>query len=394
VITLDTMHLNRVQSINPVTRTATFEAGIYGPELERHLQAAGFTLGHFPQSFHFSTLGGWIAARSAGQFSDRYGKAEDFLAHAQMISPAGTWSTSEAPASAAGPDLNGVVAGSEGTMGVITEATVHIHPAPPVEKTYMFLFRHVAEGVHAVRQLRQDEQLPLAMLRLSDAEETRFLMRFRSGGTSLGKTLFKAALGLRGYTDRPALLLVGLTGAPGSVRRGTRRVMRHCRQAGGAFAGPRADWRSGHYAMPYLRDDLMDRGIGVDTVETATTWDNVLHLHQAVRRAAARHATDAGYSCATLAHISHSYPDGASLYFTFLFPMDLGHEIGQWRALKRAVSDTIVSYGGTISHHHGVGRDHQPWMERELDEPARSAIRAIQQQLDPHGTCNPGKLVG
>ncbi len=394
VLTLDTMHLNRIRRLNPATRTATVEAGLYGPELERRLQAAGFTLGHFPQSFHFSTLGGWIAARSAGQFSDRYGKAEDFLAHATVVSPTGTWSTSSAPASAAGPDLNAIVAGSEGAMGVITQATVHIHPTPPVEKTYMILFRHVAEGVHAVRQLRQDEQLPLSMLRLSDAEETRFLMRLRSGTSSLGARLYKAVLGLRGYTDRPALLLVGLTGAPGAVRRGTRRMLRLCRQAGGAFVGPRSDWRSGHYAMPYLRDDLMDRGIGVDTMETATTWGQVLHLHQAVRRAAARHAADAGYTCATLGHISHSYPDGASLYFTFLFPMDRGREQAQWRALKHTVSGTIVSHGGTISHHHGVGRDHRPWLERERGRPALDVVRAIKRQLDPHGTCNPGSLVG
>lgn len=393
-ITLDMMRMNRMLDLNPVTRTATFQAGIYGPELERQLQAEGHTLGHFPQSFHFSTLGGWIAARSAGQFSDRYGKAEDFLARARIVSPESTWSTSEVPASAAGPDLNAVVAGSEGTLGVITEATVHIHPTPPVERTYMVLFRHVSEGVHAVRRLRQDERLPLAMLRLSDAEETRFLLRFRGGSSSLGQRLYKSVLGLRGYTERSALLLIGLTGSAGTVRRGTMRALRHCRDAGGAFAGPRSDWRSGHYAMPYLRDDLMDRGIGVDTMETATTWDNVLHLHQAVRRSAAQHAADAGYACTILGHISHSYPDGASLYVTLLFPIDQGNEIVQWRALKRAVSDAIVAHGGTISHHHGVGRDHRPWLERDKGAAAMGVVQAIKNQLDPNGTLNPGTLVG
>lgn len=393
-ITLDMMRMNRMLDVNPVTRTATFQAGIYGPELERLLQAEGHTLGHFPQSFQFSTLGGWIAARSAGQFSDRYGKAEDFLARARIVSPDGTWSTSAAPASAAGPDLNAVVAGSEGALGVITEATVHIRPTPPVERTYMFLFRHVAEGVHAVRRLRQDERLPLTMLRLSDAEETRFLLRFRSGGSSLGKRLYKAVLGLRGYTERPALLLVGLTGSAAAVRQGTMRILRHCRSAGGAFAGPRADWRSGHYAMPYLRDDLLDRGIGADTMETATSWDNVLHLHQAVRRSALHHADRAGYTCSVLGHISHSYPDGASLYFTLLFPMDREHAIDQWHALKQVVSDAIVAHGGTITHHHGIGRDHQPWLEREKGASAIGIVRAIKKQLDPNGTLNPGALVG
>lgn len=394
VITLDTAHLNRLVDFNPAARTATFQAGIYGPVLERALQKRGHTLGHFPQSFEFSTLGGWIAARSAGQFSDRYGKAEDFLLDARVVSPESTWSTPEIPASATGPDLNELIAGSEGALGIITEATIAIHPTPPVERTYMVLFKHFSEGLYAAQQLRQRDDLPLAMIRLSDAEETRFLLRFRSSSSaSLGRQLYKQWLRARGFTDHPALMLVGLTGRPFQVKQGEARVLRICTRSGGAFAGTQSDWRSGHYAMPYLRDDLMDRGIGVDTVETATRWPNVPHLHQAVCRAAASHAAEAGYRCLVLGHVSHSYSDGACLYFTLVFPMDIGRELDQWCALKTAVSDTIVEYGGTISHHHGVGRDHQPWLQREQSTVPTGVVQAVKDYLDPQGTMNPGKLV-
>ena len=394
VITLDTMRMDRLLDFDADSQLATFQAGIYGPPLEAALNERGHTLGHFPQSFEFSTLGGWIAARSAGQFSDRYGKAEDFLVAARVATPGGTWSTPTVPASAAGPDLTQLIAGSEGCFGVITEATVSVRPVPDRERTVMLLFRRFADGLRAARHIRQTDGLPLAMIRLSDADETRFLLRFRrSGSDSLGRRLFKRWLAARGYTDCPSLMLVGLTGRALTVNAGVARVLRIVRNAGGAFAGFYGNWRAGHYAMPYLRDDLMDRGVGVDTVETATRWTNVACLHEAVRTAATEHAEREGYRCLVLGHTSHSYAEGACLYFTFVFPRDQGNELDQWRRLKKAVSNAIVEHGGTISHHHGVGRDHRPWLPREKGTIGMETIRAAKNRLDPDGILNPGKLV-
>jgi alkyldihydroxyacetonephosphate synthase len=394
VITLDTTRMHQLVDFNPDDRLATFQSGVYGPMLEAMLQARGFTLGHFPQSFEFSTLGGWIAARSAGQFSDRYGKAEDFLVGARVATPQGTWSTAPLPASAAGPDLDQLIAGSEGGLGVITQATVQVHPEPAHEQTIMALFRSFEDGLTAARALRQADGLPLAMIRLSDADETRFLLRFRgSDARSTARQLFKRWLAARGYADRPCLMLVGLTGGAWAVTEGLARVLRLVRSAGGAFAGPYADWRSGHYAMPYLRDDLMDRGIGVDTMETAIRWSHVAALHRSVRDAVMTHARAHGYRALVLAHTSHSYADGACLYFTLLFPMAIGREVAQWRALKTAVSQAIVDHGGTISHHHGVGRDHRPWMTAEKGPVGRRLLRAAKSELDPACILNPTKLV-
>jgi len=395
IVTLDTTRMHALVDFDPTSRLATFQAGIYGPPLENALQTRGYTLGHFPQSFVFSTLGGWIAARSAGQFSDRYGKAEDFLTAARVATPHGTWSTPTVPASAAGPDFNQLVAGSEGSLGVITEATVRVHPQPAHERTAMVLFRSFRDGLAAARRLRQADGLPLAMIRLSDADETRFLLRFRgrSGPPSPLRRLVKTWLTAQGYTEAPCLMLVALAGSGGQVALGAARVLRIVQSEGGAFAGPYGDWRSGHYAMPYLRDDLMDRGVGVYTVETATRWSNVTALHQAIRAVVADHAAAEGFRCLTLAHTSHSYPDGACLYVTLIFPMDRTQPIAQWRALKTAVSDAIVEHGGTISHHHGVGRDHRPWMHAEKGAVGIDILRAAKAQLDPEGHLNPGKLL-
>lgn len=394
VITLDTTRMHALVDFDADSRLATFQAGIYGPLLEDMLQMRGYTLGHFPQSFEFSTLGGWIAARGAGQFSDRYGKAEDYLVAARVATPAGSWATAPVPASAAGPDLNQLIAGSEGGLGVITEATVRVCPQPPREYTAMLLFRSFGAGLTAARTLRQADGLPLAMIRLSDADETRFLLRFRgSPSNSPMRRLFKKWLALRGFDEHPCLMLVGFTGGAGRVAWGLARGLRRARSAGGAFIGRYADWRRGHYAMPYLRDDLMDRGIGVDTVETAVRWSHVADVHRAVRTAVGEHADTHGYRCLVLAHTSHSYADGACLYFTLIFPMAGGRELAQWHALKTAVSQTIADCGGTISHHHGVGRDHRPWMRAEKGIVGQGVLHAAKTCVDPDGMLNPSKLV-
>lgn len=401
VITLDTTRLSRVLEVDEQSRTATIEAGIYGPELEQQLATRGYTLGHFPQSFQFSTLGGWIAARGAGQQSNRYGRAEDWLVSARVATPDGLWSTETFPASAAGPDLNDVVAGGEGCFGVITEATVHVHPVPQESDYRGYLFKDFGRGADAMRQIVQ-EGLPVAMLRLSDAEETRFFSAFSALRKPPGRVERAAdrVLELGGWSEGRCLMLVGIEGEADNVKASLARSSSIVRGCGGFPLGRGAgkSWHKSRFAMPYLRDPLLDRGIGVDTLETSTSWANLLPLHRvvtgAIRDALHAHAAFDGARPMVMCHISHCYEDGASLYFTFVFPQaEPGGEIAQWTAVKHAASDAIAAHGGTISHHHGVGIDHAPWLAREKGEIGIRLLRALKRELDPEGILNPKKLL-
>ncbi len=400
VITVDMTGMSRVLGIDEDSLTATVQAGIYGPALEAKLQERGYTLGHYPQSFQFSTLGGWIAARGSGQQSARYGAAARFFVGARLITPQGELVTQPFPHSAAGPDLRQLIAGSEGTMGFIAEATVRLHPVPPARDYRGFLFGDFATGADVVRQIRQ-ENVEVAMLRLSDAGETYFLGQFKSFGkpeTWVQKAT-SAALELVGLGERPCLLLVGMEGTTAAVSASRISIARIAMGSGGIPLGakPGKGWYATRFEMPYLRDALLERGVAVDTLETATPWSNINHLHRAVREsittAIKRSADREMGEPMVLAHISHSYADGASLYFTFVFPMASRDPVGQWLSIKRAVTDTIVASGGTISHHHGVGRDHRRWMAAEKGALGVSVIRAVQRSLDPQGVMNPGKLL-
>lgn len=394
VLTLDLTRMARLLEIDETSLTATFEAGIYGPELEELLEARGYTVGHFPQSFEFSTLGGWIAARGAGQQSNRYGAAAKLLVGARVATPAGEWRTKPFPNSAAGPDLNQMIAGSEGTLGVITEATVKIHALAESRDFISFLFRSWESGAAAVRKITQAE-LPVSTLRLSDVDETRFYSEFRNVlKPSKAQEVALKALRAGGY-DEPCVLMVGFEGAAGSVRAAWRRAFAIATREGGLFVGrgPGKSWYENRFAMPYLRDPLMDRGVGIETLETSTRWSNVGRLYRAVRGAIQGTMEDCGHPGIVLAHISHTYATGPSLYFTFLFPRDLEDEIGQWRAMKEAASRAISENGGTISHHHGVGIDHAHWMSAEKGELGIGMLQAAKDRLDPQGIMNPGKLI-
>ncbi len=394
VITLDTTRMDKLVDLDEISHTATIEAGIYGPELEELLAERGYTLGHFPQSFEFSTLGGWIAARGAGQQSNRYGTAVKQLVGARVATPSGELRTKAFPASAAGPDFNAWIAGSEGALGVITEATMKVHPVPESRDFLSFLFRDWESGTLAVRRMVQSE-LPVATLRLSDVEETRFFSAFRHVlKPSRFTEAAQKALGLGGF-DRPCVLMVGMEGASGRVRTSRRHALAICTRAGGLFVGrgPGNSWYENRFEMPYLRDPLMDHGVGIDTLETSTTWSNVHHLYESVT-SAIRNAIEAqGRRGIVMAHISHSYLEGASLYFTYVFPRDLGDEIGQWKSIKEAASRAISEHGGTISHHHGVGIDHAHWLEAEKGTIGLAMLEAAKRSLDPEAIMNPGKLL-
>ena len=392
-ITLDTTRMARLLDLDPVSHTATFQAGVWGPDLEEALQRRGFTLGHYPQSFEFSTLGGWVAARGAGQQSNRYGAANKWLVAARLATPTGEWRTLPFPQSAAGPDLNEVVCGSEGALGVITEATEKVHEVPEASDYRAYLFKSFEAGAGAIRRIVQ-AGVPVAMMRLSDADETHFFGTFKRliqppGGVEQGA---EKVLDVVGYGDGRCVLMIGLEGEKAAVRQALAHTLRLAVAEGGlpVGTGPGKAWYEQRFAMPYLRDPMLDRGVAVDTLETSTEWSNVPGLHEAVRHAIAEAL---GPHSAVLAHISHSYADGASLYFTFIFARDLEDELGQWRKVKRAASEAIAASGGTISHHHGVGQDHKEWFGPEKGERGVSMLGAAKKALDPEGVLNPGKLL-
>ncbi|MBV9990451.1 MAG: FAD-binding oxidoreductase [Alphaproteobacteria bacterium] len=400
VVTLDLSGMDRLIDVDTAARTATAEAGIYGPALENALAAKGMTLGHFPQSFEFSTLGGWIAHRGAGQGSSRYGRAEDWLVGAKLATPKGLLDTNGFPGSSAGPQLNDVVLGSEGAFGIVTEATVRLHPQPGCHDYRGYLFRDFATGAAAIRAAVQDE-LPATMLRLSDAEETRFYRAYGAVGKKRGlkDRLAQMFLDTRGFDAKACALIAGFEGERPMVEASQKHFAAIAKRFGALSLGrgPGERWREGRFHGPYSRDPMMDRGLGVDTLETATRWSNIDALYAAVRGAldAAMRETAPrpGAHGVVLAHISHSYNDGASLYFTYIFPRALDDEIGQWRKIKTAASDAIAAHGGTISHHHGIGEDHLPWMAQEKGALGLEVLRAIKQALDPKGILNPGKLI-
>jgi len=400
VVTLDLSGMDRVIEIDTASMTATAEAGIYGPALEKALAAKGATLGHYPQSFEFSTLGGWIAHRGAGQNSVLYGKAENWLVSLKAATPRGTWETNGFPASAAGPRLSDLMIGSEGAFGVITQATFQIRRAPKASEYGGYLFRDFASGTAAIRQAMQ-EGVAVAMLRLSDIEETRFYRAYSALGKQRGlaAALADTYLRVRGIVGDTAAMIVGFEGDPDTIAHARKRFGQIAKKLDAVFVGdaPGERWREGRFHGPYLRDPMMNRGVGVDTLETATEWAKVDTLHASVRLAletAIREtAPKEGARGIVMCHISHSYPDGASLYFTYIFPRALDGEIAQWQAIKKAASDAIVAGGGTISHHHGVGEDHLPWIAQEKGTLGIEVLRAIKATLDPKGILNPGKLI-
>jgi len=401
-ITLDLARMDRVLSVDSISRTARIQAGATGPEVEAQLNAQGFTLGHFPQSFEFSTLGGWIVTRSAGQNSIGYGKIEDLTQAVRVVTPAGVVETRDTPATAAGPSVLGLVMGSEGTLGVLTEATMRLHPLPEVQDYRGLLFRTFDDGLAAFRDLMQSDLHP-SIVRLSDPPETAAyaLMAHQHHGL---RGLFDKALArylrFRGYGPGDScLMILGFDGERDNVEHRWNRALEVCRDHGGLHLGRSIgrSWQRDRFAQPYLRDDLLDNGVLVDTVETATTWSNLMSVYEAMTVAlkSAIAATGGGPG-AVLTHVSHAYPHGASLYATFLgrqASLDPLENQEQWHTIKRETTEAILAAGGTLSHHHGVGQDHAPWLEEEIGSVGMKALRAIKQTFDPGNIMNPGVLL-
>jgi len=401
-ITLDLARLDGVLLVDLVSRTARIQAGVTGPEVEAQLNVHGFTLGHFPQSFEFSTLGGWIVTRAAGQNSIGYGKIEHLTQAVRVVTPVGIVETKDVPATAAGPSILGLMLGSEGTYGVLTEATMRIHPLPEVQDYRGLLFRTFDDGLAAFRDLMQSELHP-ALVRLSDPPETEayaLMSHQHHGLRALFDKVLEGYLGFRGYgLDDSCLMILGFDGDPDEVEYRLNLALEICRDHRGLHLGRSLgrSWKRDRFAQPYLRDDLLDNGVLVDTLETATTWWNLMSVYEAMT-AALKNAIAAtgGGPGAVLTHVSHAYPHGASLYSTFLgrqtSPDPLENQ-EQWRTIKRETTEAILAAGGTLTHHHGVGQDHAPWLEEEIGPVAMQALRALKRTLDPAGIMNPGVLL-
>lgn len=390
LISLDLGALRDV-TVDRRSLTATLGAGLRGPEAEAALGADGLTLGHFPQSFEYATIGGFAATRSAGQASSGYGRFDSLVSSVRLLAPAGDMQTLETPHTAAGPALRELIVGSEGVLGVIPDVTVRVRPAPTVRRYEAWMAENFESGAEIVRALAQGPGLP-DIIRVSDEEETQGSLAL-SGPRGVAGSLFGGYLGLRKRRGG-ALMIVGHEGDEESVARRRALAVRALRAGGAAYLGQAAgrSWEHGRYQGPYLRDTLMGMGAMVETLETSHTWSRLGELHDAV--AAAIHGSLDGQGTPGLVfcHLSHAYADGASLYFTFISRSRHGAELEQWAEVKRAASEAIVASGGTITHHHAIGRDHAPYMEAEVGRTGLEVLRAVKDQLDPTGIMNPGKL--
>ncbi len=392
LISLDLAALREV-TVDRRSLTARLGAGLRGPEAEAALGRQGLTLGHFPQSFEYATIGGFAATRSAGQASSGYGRFDALVASIRLLAPAGDLRTLETPHTAAGPALRELVVGSEGVLGVIPDVTVRVRPAPAVRRYEAWMAESFEVGAEIVRALAQGPGLP-TIVRVSDEEETQGSLALSGPRGSAGR-LFDGYLGLRKRRGG-ALLIVGFEGDEESVARSRALSVRALRSGGGAYLGQAAgrSWEHGRYQGPYLRDALIGMGAMVETLETSHTWSRLGELHDAV--AAAIHASleRQGTPGLVFCHLSHAYADGASLYFTFISRARRGAELEQWAAVKGAACEAIVATGATITHHHAVGRDHAPYMKAEVGETGLELLRAVKERLDPSGIMNPRKLLG
>ena len=381
--------MNRIIDISTVNQTVEAEAGVSLGELETALASKGLTLGHFPQSFHGATLGGSIACNGAGQKSDYYGRLSETFLAAELVTPNGIWKTEGFRHAAAGPWLGGMVPGSEGLLGLICSAKLRLHKAPEIIQDRAWFFSSFDRGCEAVRGLAQNGH-NLAMLRLSDESETDFLSQFRlaMAGHAHAPLMQRLALRMKRAPDRPALLIAGFEGRRAECNETFNALGSDLRAAGGVSLGrrPGDSWRKGRYDLPYLRESLLSRGVGVDTFETAAAWSDLTALRAGVYETLKEivKTTLGGQpgKAAVMCHLSHSYPEGACLYFTLVFPQSDSPPV-QWRVIKSAVMAKVSELGGTVSHHHGVGADHAEMAALDKGPVALSALRALKSAIDP-----------
>ncbi len=375
VISLDLSALDRVLDVDDISRAARIQAGASGPRVEQQLSEHGMTLRFFPQSFELSTFGGWIATRAGGHFATLHTHIDDLVESVRAITPAGAWQSRRLPGSGAGPSPDRMLIGSEGILGVITEAWARVQPKPTHRAARAVQFDTFLRGAEAVRAISQSGLHP-ANCRLIDALEAA------QAGAGDG---------------RHAMLALGFESTDHNVDTLLHRALELCRDHGGTAqpatpgrSGDLAAWREAFIALPYLRDVLLQCSVLADTFETAITWERFPAFHHAVT-GAAREAL--GEPCRVTCRFTHVYPDGPAPYYTVIAPARRGDEIAQWHEMKTAVSDAIITSGGTITHHHAVGRDHRPWYDQQRPDVFAAALRAAKNAADPRGLLNPGALL-
>jgi alkyldihydroxyacetonephosphate synthase len=395
VLSLDTTRLRAMTNLDRDAQLATFGAGVLGPDLEAQLRARGYTLGHFPQSFEYSSLGGWVVTRSSGQQSLRYGRIEQLFAGGRIETPAGTLDIPTFPASAAGIDLREMVLGSEGRIGVLTEAIVRVTRLPAHEAFHAVFFASWDAARNAVREVAQ-ARLPLSLLRLSNQLETRTMLALALAGHQKLVAVLETYLRWRGCGNAKCMLMIGASGGKSAVSAAIGGALAITRGHGGVHVGRGMGdkWKHNRYRNVYLRNAAWAHGYAIDTAETAVDWPGVTPMMNAMEQAAAEALSGHGERVHAYTHLSHLYPQGASVYSTFVYRLagDYDRDLARWQALKHAVSSAVVANGGTISHQHGVGTDHARYLEAEKGALGIGAMQAMFRHFDPDGRMNPGKL--
>ena len=386
-------HMNKVLEVNEANQTARVQPGIYGPAYEEALNRAPelfhtrrrFTCGHFPQSFEYSTVGGWIVTLGSGQASTYYGDAYDLVISQEYVTPAGTFKTHDYPATATGPKVNDIMKGSEGTYGILVEATMKIYRyMPENRKRFSFMFPTWEAAVDASREICQGEFGMPAIYRISDPEETdRGLKLYGMPG------IVDTFLQNKGFKPMQRCLCLGnIEGQACFTANVKRQIKRICKEFGAVYLTGYAakKWEHSRYTEPYMREDLMDFGVIIDTLETAVSWDNLHAVHQGVRS----YIKDRPHTmCMT--HASHFYPQGTNLYFIFLAKMD---DVDEFRKFQRGIIESIFENGGSLSHHHGIGRMIAPWMDKHLGPEQMAVLRTLKRHFDPNDIMNPGGQLG
>ncbi|MDP6908910.1 MAG: FAD-binding oxidoreductase [Flavobacteriales bacterium] len=393
---LNMKKMKRILEVDPVSLTVTVECGIFGPDLEKQLNEKGFTMGHFPQSFEFSTVGGWLATRSAGQESGKYGKIEDMVLRLKAVTPRSTIENRDYPKHATGIDTFPLFVGSEGTLGVIVEAKMRIHHLPKSHAWVVGLFKDFSSGASALRSMVQSGEHP-AICRLSDPAETKVLSLLSNteptGVKKLFQNLMKSYLKGKGYTE-PSMLMMKFLGSSEETSVAARNSKQILRNNGAVIlpGSVSSNWEEKRFSLPYLRETVIQHRILIDMFETSTYWDNLMPLYAHIKKSLEEKSDYFEKGNVLFCHISHIYKTGASLYFTLLASQEEGNELAQWENIKEIVTTAIFEKKAAISHHHGIGRTHRKWYNQQLNPDERSLLKAIKSHLDPKGVLNPGKL--
>jgi alkyldihydroxyacetonephosphate synthase len=403
VLSLDMGRMREVIDIDEASGLARIQAGALGPDLEEQLGARGYTIGHFPDSFTHSSLGGWIATRSSGMQSDKYGDIADIVRGLHVVRPGGILVIRPIPSASTGPSVREMILGSEGRLGIITEATVQVHRTPAKRDVYAYFFPNWEAGTAAMQEIAESDASP-SITRVSDGRETGFSLATSKERHGLDKflagTVLPTLMKSKGWAKQPGglesicLSFIGFEGGEAHAKRQKKLVDKIIKKHGGMGigTGPGVLYDQKKFDTPYLRDFLLDRGAAGDVSESAMPWSKVNQVHDAVRVAADKAFDQIGIQGWIMSHLSHSYHSGACLYFTFAFVMG-DDPIGEYNVVKTAIQQAFIDNGGSLSHHHGVGLEHAPWLEQDISPQGVAVMRGLFDAADPGENFNPRKIV-